>query len=92
MSKRYYTGSPLNSRDSMDWAVLTKISQVCFSVQAWCRVVAKEGIKLFNGQTMGFVHLLVCTPTTLKSPLNYALDQDRFAFTSSAAHQARKAH
>ncbi|KAF5127393.1 hypothetical protein E5D57_008323 [Metarhizium anisopliae] len=68
------------------------MTQICFSVQAWYRVVAKEGIKLFNGQTMGFVHLLVCTPTTLKSPLNYDLDQDRFAFTSSAAYQARKAH
>ncbi|KAH0593191.1 hypothetical protein MHUMG1_09193 [Metarhizium humberi] len=38
------------------------MTQVCFSVQAWGRVVAKEGIKSFHGQTMCFVHLLL-SPT-----------------------------
>lgn len=68
------------------------MTQICFSVQTLWRVVAKDGIKLFNRQTMGFVHLLVCTPTILKSPPDYDLDQYRFAFTSNVAYQARKAH
>lgn len=59
-------------------------SLVCFSVAWGRRVVAKDGIKLSNGQTMppnatiGFVHPLapyVKIPATLKSPLDYDPNQ-----------------
>lgn len=59
-------------------------SLVCVSVAWGRRVVAKDGIKLSNGQTMppnatiGFVHPLapyVKAPATLKSPLDYDPDQ-----------------